>query len=581
MTKDEVAAILDEIGTLLELKGENSFRCNAYHNAARAVDQLEEDLAVLVSEGRLSSVPGIGATMTEKITTLVKTDGLPFLDDLRKEIPHGLLDVMRIQGLGPKKVKALWDNLKIDSLDALRAACVEGKVAKLKGFGAKTQEKILKGIEFLSQMGARVRIDQAMALAQSIVAALKDLPGIIRMEIAGSLRRRRETCKDVDIVVSSDNPIPIMDAFVKLPGVQEITGHGETKSSVVMAGAGVIMNVDLRVVKDSHFFYTLHHFTGSKEHNVALRARAQSMGLKLNEYGLFKGDDLVPCKNEADIYRALGLAWMPPEMRENTGEIEAAEEDKLPTLVELKDIQGVFHCHTTASDGQNTLEEMALATKALGLQYLGIGDHSQQLKIANGLTPERVRAQWKQIDALNKKLGGSFHVFKGTEVDIRKDGSLDFDDDLLAGFDYVVASVHLDTNMTRAEMTKRIIKAIEHPAVTMLGHATGRLLLKRDGYEVDLEEVLQAAAKAGTMIEINAHPQRLDIDWVHCKRAHALGVKLVINPDAHSTDDVALYRFGVDVARRGWLSKSEIFNTLGLKAVTAALLARKKERGLV
>jgi DNA polymerase (family 10) len=580
MTKDQVAAILTEIGTLLELKGENSFRVNAYLNAARAIDQLEEDLEVLVAQNRLGTIPGIGATMTEKITTLVNTDGLPYLDELRKQIPHGLLDIMRIQGLGPKKVKALWETLKIDSLDKLREACVEGKVAKLKGFGEKTQQKILEGIEFLAQMGSRVRIDQAMALAEIIVAALREAPGIIRMEVAGSIRRRKETCKDVDIVVASDNPVPIMDRFVALPGVQQITGHGETKSSVVFSGAGVIMNVDLRVVKESHFFYTLHHFTGSKEHNVALRARAQTMGLKINEYGLFRGDDLVPCKDETDIYKTLGLDWMPPEMRELTGEIEAAQAHKLPHLIELPDVQGVFHCHTTASDGANTLEEMALATKALGLHYLGIGDHSQSLKIANGLTPERVRTQWKQIDALNKKFAGSFHIFKGTEVDILKDGSLDFDDDLLGHFDYVVASVHTDMKQGRDEMTKRIIKAIEHPAVTMLGHATGRLLLKRDAYQVDLEQVLQAAAKAGTMIEINAHPQRLDLDWVHCKRAHALGITLVINPDAHSTSDLALYRFGVDVARRGWLEKGDVFNTRGLKDVTAALLERKKKRGL-
>lgn len=579
MTKDQVAAILGEIGTLLELKGENSFRTNAYHNAARVIEQLEEDLETVVQQGRLGSIPGIGATMTEKITTLVRTGALPFLDDLRKQIPAGLLDILRIQGLGPKKVKALWESLNIDDLDKLRAACVEGQVAKLKGFGAKTQEKILEGIEFVAQMGARVRIDQAFAVAEMLVTALRKAPGIIRMEVAGSLRRRRETVKDIDIVVSSDNPVPIMDRFVALPGVQSITGHGETKSSIIVAGAGVVMNADLRVVQDSHFPYTLHHFTGSKEHNVALRTRAQGMGLKLNEYGLFKGDKLIPCKDETDIYKALGLTWMPPEMRENTGEVEAAEARKLPTLIEVPDVQGVFHCHTTASDGAHSLEEMARATRALGLHYLGIGDHSQSLTVANGLTPERVRAQWQEIDALNKKLKG-FHVFKGTEVDILEDGRLDFDDDLLAGFDYVVASVHSYFKQTREAMTKRIIRAIEHPAVTMLGHATGRLLLKRDGYAVDLEEVLQAAAKAGTMIEINAHPQRLDLDWVHCKRAHALGVMLVINPDAHSTNDLALYRYGVDVARRGWLGKADVFNTLGTKEVIAALLGRKKRRGL-
>ncbi len=580
MTKDQVAAVLAEIGTLLELKGESSFRCNAYHNGARVIEQLDEDIEDVVAQGRLGSIPGIGATLTEKIVTLVRTGRLPFLEDLRAEIPAGLVDMLRVQGLGPKKVRALHDSLGIDSLDKLRAACVEGHVAKLKGFGEKTQQKILEGIDFLSQMGSRVRIDQALALAQTVLEGLRSAPGIIRIEVAGSIRRRRETIKDIDIVVSSDNPVPIMDRFVALPGVQQITGHGETKSSIILAGPGVVMNVDLRVVADDQFPTTLHHFTGSKEHNIALRTRAVERGMKVNEYGLFRGEELIPCKDEADIYRGLGLDWIPPELRENTGEIEAAETHHLPHLIETADIQGVFHCHTTYSDGANSLEEMALAAKALGLHYLGLGDHSQSLTIANGMKPERVREQQKQIDELNQKLKG-IHLFKGAEVDILEDGSLDYDDELLATFDYVVASVHSHFKQPREVMTARIIRAIRHPAVTMLGHSTGRLLLKRDGYAVDLEDVLQAAAKAGTMVEINAHPQRLDLDWVHCKRARALGVQLVINPDAHSTHDVSLYRFGVDVARRGWLEKKDVFNTLSLKDVTAALRKRKKERGLI
>jgi len=574
MTKDQVATALAEIGTLLELKGENAFRTNAYHNAARTIENLEEDLEEVVTQGRLGAIPGIGAGMSEKITTLVQTGRLPYLDDLRAKVPAGLVAMLRIQGLGPKKVKALYDQLAVDDLDKLRAACVEGKVAKLKGFGEKTQAKILEGLDFLAQMGSRVRIDQALPLANAVLEALKAVPGVVRIEIAGSLRRRRETVKDIDVVCSADDPVAVMDRFVSLPGVQQITGQGETKSSVILAGNGVLMNADLRVVSDAQFPYALHHFSGSKEHNVALRSRAVERGMKLNEYGVFRGEKLVPCKDEADIYRSLDLDWVPPELRENTGEVAAAESHTLPRLVELGDVQGVFHCHTTASDGANTLEEMALAAKALGLKYLGIGDHSQSLTIANGLSPQRVREQQKQIEALNKKLKG-IHLFKGIEVDILEHGNLDYDDDLLATFDYVVASVHSHFKQARDVMTARIVKAVSHPAVTMLGHATGRLLLKRDAYQVDLEDVLQAAAKHGTMVEINAHPQRLDLDWVHCKRAKALGVKLVINPDAHSTSDVALYRYGVDVARRGWLEKGDVFNTLGLKEVTAALLERK------
>jgi len=581
MNKDQVAAILTEIGTLLELQGENSFRCNAYYNGARAIEQLEEDLGDLVAQKKLGQVRGIGSTLVEKITTLVTTGSLPYYEDLKKKVPEGLLDMLRIQGLGPKKVKALHDQLAIDSLDKLKVACEAGQVATLKGFGAKTQNKILEGIEFLAQMGGRVRIDQALPLALYLLENLKAAPEVIRIEVCGSLRRRKETIRDIDILVSSDKPMPIMDRFVKLPGVKQVTGHGETKSSVLIshpdAGHPVLMNADLRVVTDDQFPFALHHFTGSKEHNVTLRSRAQARGMKLSEYGLFDTDGkIIPCKTEADIFEGLGLAYIPPEMREDTGELPAAEKKAIPHLIEVKDVKGVFHNHTTASDGAATLEEMAEAARSLGLKYLGIADHSQSLTVANGLNPERVRAQQEKIDQLNKKYS-DFHIFKGTECDILADGSLDFDDELLRTFDYVVASVHSHFSMTREQMTDRIIKAICHPAVTMLGHATGRLLLRREGYEVDLEAVLQAAAQAGTMVEINAQPMRLDLDWVHCKRARTLGVPLVINPDAHSTGELAYYRFGIDVARRGWLTRKDVFNTLGTEEIAKALKERKRK----
>lgn len=574
MDKAQVAAILDEIGTLLEIQGENPFRCNAYHNAARAIYQLETSLADVVAAGQLEEIPGIGSTMRDKITALVQAGQLPFYDELKNKFPPGLLQILRLPSMGPKKAKALYDQLGIDDLEKLKAACEDGRLAELKGFGAKTAQKILEGLAFLDQAGQRVRIDQAVPLALQLLEGLRSCKVIKRLEVCGSLRRRKETINDIDILASASDAAPVMDCFVKLPGVVQVVARGDTKSSItVVAGAGrsqTLLQADIRVVSDEQFPFALHYFTGSKDHNIAMRARAQQRGLKLNEYEL-AGDKLkVACKTEADIFKALDLDYIPPELRENTGEIAAAEKHVLPKLIETADIHGVFHCHTDWSDGGATLEEMAKAARNLGLQYLGIADHSQSLKLANGLTPERVHKQLEEIDALNQKLKG-FRLFKGTECDILPDGRLDFDDDLLGSFDYVVASVHSHFNQPENEMTQRIVRAVSHPKVTMLGHATGRLLLRRDAYKVDLEAVFRAAAQHKTMIEINAHPQRLDIDWLQCKRAKALGVKIVINPDAHSTEEIGLFHYGVDVARRGWLQKEDVFNTQTLAEVREAL----------
>lgn len=571
MDKTEVAAILEEIATLLEIQGENPFRAGAYSKGARAIAQIEGNLADLVKDDNLDSIPGIGDTLKQKITTLVTTGRLRFYDDLKAKTPAGLLLLMRLPGIGPKKVKAMFDQLGIDDLDKLKAACENDRVAELKGFGKKTQDKILEGIAFLGQGQDRVRLDQALSIAEKVLEEMRNVPGVKRIELCGSVRRRRETIKDIDVLISADDAGPIMKAFVSLPHVQKIVGQGETKSSVVMTAIDennkrCHINCDLRVVSDAEFPFALHYFTGSKEHNVALRQRAIQYGLKLNEYELAGPKKKVSAKEEADIFAALDLEYIPPELREDTGEIVAAETKHLPNLVTLDDLQGFFHCHTTESDGTATLEEMAKGAKKRGFHYLGIGDHSQSLNIANGLTPDRVRRQWKEIDALNAKMK-NFHVFKGTECDILPDGSLDFDEELLAGFDYVVASVHTHFNLPEAEMTQRVLKAIRHPRVTMLGHATGRLLLRRDGYKLDLDAILKATAETETMIEINANPYRLDIDWIHCKRAKALGVKLVINPDAHSVADYDFMRFGVDVARRGWLEKSDVFNTQSLADV--------------
>lgn len=574
MDKHQVASVLQEIGTLLELQGENFFRCQAYIKAAHAISQLDRNIEDIVAAGELQTIPGIGETLRDKITTLVQTGSLPFHEKLKQKTPPGLLPMLRLPGMGPKKVKALFDLLGVDTVDKLKAACEAGQVAGLKGFGAKTQEKILEGLTFLDQTGQRVRLDQGYLLATMLLEQLRVCPGVIRMEVCGSLRRRKETVQDIDILVSSDRPVPIMEAFAKLPQVQRILGQGDTKTSVMVAWGKVVMNADLRVVTDAQFPFALNYFTGSKEHNVAMRQRAIQYGLKLNEYELVGPKKTIGCTEEADIYRALDLDYVPPELRENTGELTAAANHTLPKLLDYGDLTGTFHCHTTASDGAASLEEMAEAAHRLGYKYLGIADHSQTLSIANGLTPARVRAQQKEIDALNKKLKG-IHLFKGSEVDILPDGQLDFDDELLKTFDYVVASVHSNFNQTQEEMTARIVRAVSNPYVTMLGHSTGRLLLRRDGYKVDLEAVLQAAARHGTMIEINANPRRLDLDWVHCKRAKALGVKLVINPDAHSTEEFANNRYGIDVARRGWLEKKDVFNTLPVGEVKKALSERR------
>jgi DNA polymerase (family 10) len=571
MNAPQVAAALTEIGTLLEVQGGNPFRAQAYHTGARLVEQLDADLPALVSAGALGSVRGIGETLREAITGLVRDGHYPLLDELRAATPPGLMQMLRLPGLGPKKVKALHEH-GISDLDALKAACESGQVAALKGFGAKTQQKILDGLAFLAQTGARVRIDQASELAAAIVAALRGVPGVVRIEPAGSLRRRRETIGDLDILASATDPAAVMAAFVALPAVTQVVSRGETLSSVMLGVGrrGAQLRADLRVVRDGQIPFALHHFTGSKAHNVAMRSRAKDRGFKINEYELAGPKGPVACASEAEFFAALGLDYIPPELREDTGEIEAAEKHALPRLVEVKDIRGVFHNHTTASDGGATLEEMAEAAQALGFQYLGIADHSQSLTVANGLTPARVRQQQKQIDKLNESLDG-FRVFKGIECDILADGRLDFDDAVLATFDYVVASVHSHFGQSREEMTARIVRAVRHPAVTMLGHATGRLLLQRDGYPVDLDAVLKAAAESGTMVEINAQPKRLDLDWAHCKRAKALGVKVVINPDAHSTEELGLYTYGVDVARRGWLEKGDVFNTQTAAQVARAL----------
>jgi DNA polymerase (family X) len=573
MTNAAIAAALSEIGTLLELKGENPFRTQSYHAVARVIDQLTDDVAQRVIAGDLGKIPGVGDAIKEKIELLVRTGSIPQLDELRANTPPGLIQMLRVPGLGPKKVRALADT-GIDDLVALKTACDAGTVAKLKGFGAKTQTNILNGIAFLEKAGGRIRIDVADALAQPVVAMLRGLKGVKRAEACGSLRRRKETIGDLDFLASAKDAGSVMDAFGAMPSVSQVINRGETLTSVLLTvGSGpaaTTIRADLRVVSDAQFPFGLAYFTGSKEHNIVMRSRAQERGLKLNEYALAGAKGDVACKSEEDIFHALGLTYVPPEIREDSGEFAASEKKTLPKLIAVEDIRGVFHNHTTASDGSNSLEEMAAAAQSLGFEYLGIADHSQSLNVARGLTPERVREQHKKIDALNKTFKG-FRILKGTECDIMPDGSLDFDDDVLASFDYVVASVHTHFQQSREEVTARIVRAVRHPKVTMLGHATGRLLLQRDGYPVDLGAVFAAATESGTTIEINAQPKRLDVDWIHARRAKEMGIPIVINPDAHATDELALFRYGVDVARRAWLTADDVINTRSLQDIEKLL----------
>jgi DNA polymerase (family 10) len=575
METERIAQVLDEMGTLLEVRGENPFRCRAYHNAAQALRGLPADLSEMIADGSLAEVPGIGETLYSKTVQLATTGRLPAYEELLRSTPPGLVALLRVPGLGPKKIKALHDALKIKSLADLRAAAESGTIAGLRGFGAKTEAKILEGINFVESAGDRILQSHARRLVAPIFEAVRTHPKVLRAEICGSLRRRAETIGDLDILFSARDPAPVLDHFVKLPEVAKVLAQGPTKASVRLADG---VQCDLRGVEDAQFPFALHYFTGSKAHNIAMRRRALAWGYTLNEYSLIGPDGPVACRTEADLFAALGLAEIPPELREDVGEIEAAERGPLPPLVDLSDLTGTFHCHTDWSDGSATLEEMAEAARSFGLSYLGIADHSRSAGYAGGLTVDRVRQQWEAIDGLNRRFGGKFRLFKGTECDILSDGSLDYPDELLDGFDYVVASVHSKFGMPRAEMTARIVRAIRNPRVTMLGHPTGRLLLARDGYAVDLDAVIEAAAEAGMMIEINANPHRLDLDATHCRRARARGVTIVINPDAHATGGLADLDYGIGVARRAGLGPDDVFNTTPAEAIARALQARQRAR---
>jgi DNA polymerase (family 10) len=577
LTKNDVARILDEVSVMLEISGANAFKVRAYYNGARAVEEITDDLSELVESKELLDVRGVGKSIFRDIESLLATGSFDLYDELRENIPEGVRDMLRISGMGPKKVKAVYDELGVDSVDALEHAGRAGQLADLPGFGEKTQTNILRGIAQMRKYQDRFLYHKALEAAEYVHEYVKDLEGVKRSLIGGSLRRCKETIGDVDILVSAEESGHIMDEFTSLDRVATVVAKGETKSSVVL-GSGIA--VDLRVVKDEQFAFASHYFTGSKAHNTEIRARAKKRGYKLNEYGLFEGEKPTSCREEADIFAALGLDFIPPELRENNGEIDAAENHELPALVDQRDIRGVFHCHTTYSDGHATLKEMVDAARALGHKFFGTGDHSQGAVYAEGMSVEKVKEQRKEIDWMNDKSAGEFVVFHGTESDIHPDGALDYPDEVLATFDYVVASIHGNFNLSEAEQTRRLIKAIENPFTTMIGHPTGRLLLSREGYDINLHAVIEAAAANDVLLEINAHPNRLDLDWRHCRAARDAGVLLVINPDSHSTDGIADTRFGVGVARKGWLEKKDLLNTRTPTQVRKFFQSRKKKKGI-
>ena len=567
-----VADALDEIGVLLEMLGENAFKTRAYGNAARIVRGLDQDLGTLVRDKKLGAIKGIGPALVEKITTLVATGNLPYLDELRRQVPPGMLEWLRVPGLGVKKARVIHLTLGIATLDELEEAARAQKLRVLDGFGAATEAKILEGIARVRQHAGRFHRPLILEEARRLQEALTR-PGVT-VEIAGSARRGVETSKDIDLVASAVDAEPVMAAFVALPGIDGIVGRGATKCSVRLASGP---NCDLRVVSPAAFPFALAYFTGSQAHNIALRSRAQQRGLRLNEYALVREADgsSIPCGSEAEIYAALGLAYVPPELREDVGEIAAAERGALPDLVKLSDLKGILHVHSTWSDGTATIRAMAEAARAMGMSYLGMCDHSRSAAYAGGMSIERVAEQHREIDALNAEYAGAFTVLKGIEVDILADGALDYPDDVLRSFDLVVASVHGRFNLSAAEQTARMIRAVRSGFVDIVGHPTGRILLGRDPYPLDLFALIDAASEEGVAIEVNAHPHRLDLDPVGLRRGLTRGLKTAIDPDAHETGGLMDVAYGVDTARRGGCTAADVLNTKTLPELVAWLQDRR------
>ena len=580
MQKDEIADILKEIGVFLELKGENPFKTRAYQNGARTLESLAEPLDTLIAEERLGSIKGIGKALAEKITELATTGRLAYYDELKASIPDGLIAMLDIPGLGPKKVKAVHSKLGIETVEALEQACKESQLAALPGFGKKTEVKILEGIEFRRNYASHHHISTALNLAEPILEQLRAHPDVIHCSTAGSLRRHKEIVRDIDFLVSSKKPEPVIDFFTGQAGVLSVSAKGDTKASVILEGG---VQADLRVVSDAEHPFAQAYFTGSKEHNIAMRQRAIARGLRLNEYGLFRSAEetrdpklRLDCKTEEEIFAALDLAYIPPELREDKGEFDAAEAGKIPRLIEWTNLRGSLHNHSNWSDGTGSLEVIAAYMSELGCDYWAITDHSRSSFQANGLDEARLRKQIAEIARVNGQLqadGNPFRLLTGIEVDILKD-RLDFDDAVLAELDVVVASLHV-AGSNEADNTKRLIAAAENRNVHMLAHLTGRLLLRREPYPIDQHAVIDACAATGTWLELNAHPYRFDLDWRLWQQAKAKGVKCVINPDTHRNEDAGYLRLGAGIARKGWLTAADVINTLPLAKLRKELAKKR------
>jgi DNA polymerase (family X) len=594
MTKEEIAGVLEQIATLLELKAENPFKIRAYTNAARAIETFGANVSNFRDEEAVAKIPGIGKSIALKIKELAETGSLNYFRELSAEFPAGILELFSLSGLGAKKIKAIHDQLGVSSIAQLQKACEEGRVAELAGFGETTQQKICDAIARRASHAGSFQFGQIAAEAEALRSDLAAHEAALQVDIAGSYRRRKEIVHDLDLLVATNEPEAVTKFFVSHPLVESIIAQGPTKSSVRLRSG---VQCDLRVVTTAEYPFALAYFTGNKEHNIEMRSRALQRGWTLNEYRLAAVPDsemvgsarravatkkqkrpvrkIPSVRDEADLYGAVDLDFIPPELRENCGEFEAAEQHSLPRLIEKENLRGTFHCHTVASDGHNTLEEMAEAARDFGLEYLGIADHSRSSVQGHGIAAEKLFEQVAAIRKLNKTFDG-FRLFAGVECDVLRDGSLDFPDEVLSQLDYVVASVHSAFNLSESEMTQRVIRALENPFITMLAHPTGRLLLKRDPYQINIPAVLDAAARTGTWIELNAAPKRLDLDWRWWPLAKQKGVKCVINPDAHRTERLQDLWFGIGIARKGWLAKDDVVNCLPLAKIESALQAKRQ-----
>ena len=571
MTNRDIAAAFNEIAELLDIEGANPFRVRAYRNAARTVLSYPKEMALLVQEGfDLASLKTIGRDLGAKITEMVTTGELQFLHDLRKEVSPGLEELLSIPGIGPKRIRLLHEKLGVNSSSELKTALEQGRLGALRGFGPKLLETLRSALGEKVAAPKRYRLDQIIPVAEKIVSFLKSARGLGQIEIAGSIRRRREDPKDIDIVASCAPHSNVMERFCAMEEVSTVVMQGPTRSSVILESG---IHVDLRVVSQDEFGATLHHFTGSKAHNIELRTMAAKKGFKINEYGIFRGEKQIASQSEEEIYKTLGMSYVVPELRENRGEIEAALAHRLPRLIEASSIRGDLHAHTTYSDGLNTLEEMALAARDRGYEYLAVTDHTHHLKIAHGLDESRLLSQIEEIDRLNERLEG-IRLLKSAEVDILAEGTLDLPDAVMERLDFTVCAVHYRFNLPAKEQTQRILRAMENPRFTILAHPTGRLLGLRTPYPVDMEAIIRACADRGVILELNSQPDRLDLNDLHCRMAKEAGVKIAISTDAHSVRDLELIGYGIAQGRRGWLEPEDVVNTKNLQDLMELLHRR-------